>query len=846
MKRDVSDLIQTLIKDQEVKDASAPFGGARSELTSMGVMLTANGERNFSIDLTNVHVFRNLHTFTQLLCNEVIEQCAFGAADIMVRRKVDPNLTPELAAAGLDWVMVYARLDAAESLPFFHSHFGNCMQVIFRTLQTQKWGGTLLTDYFGIPYRETAGTEAPPALLFPFHLRDGKGEDGHYFLVEYSKSGRFLRITIENANHSRLQLKHIPHRVVDQSVRSSFLPDIHLAAEQIHQGILHECFNNRTEYKIFPSNQHYLFNHLHKQGLPDLQMISFLWPTDDIQIMMLGENKNADGMNDALAMLVKEIQLLEDPLALACLAEGNVVEMRSGSFKVFFDVSRYGACLNVSFSERRRVLKLIDYLADMPSLAAVSGQHAESMQGVRLFLIHHITAEVVGLLGAFAAAGFEKMTTFFVKYAGIVPDATMETLMSLPPDIFRFLALHKVESRERISGFYKLSRQFTPITGLEKIDEAIFNHKLDFFEAMRLAAGHLFLKEIIRAKAESKKVFLVEDGGYLTPLLNRFCLENRTTRDVLTHFKIETTADAYDSPFSVWLEEVFIGSVEHTRNGYDYDLEVIHEFGKLQFPVATIALSSLKRGPEARECAVAILNAAESILGRLGMILSRRTALILGSCGAIGGFLKKELLNRMEPGHLYGVDIAKPESVFPSVIIEEKTLDALGKAALTEIDMFIGVIGASILKERHIEDIILNSRRKNLFFISGSTKTVEFSDLERFLQNLGDHPAAKLAGQRIHAAFSALRDLQTGILQGYQVTLSFPDEPARDKTLYLLGELMPINFLYYGIPREIVDEVMAQLFTVTCGLVRRQQSGKKADPRLLAVDHHIDVNANPL
>lgn len=845
MKRDVSDLIQTLINDQEAKCASGLHRDVQSELTSMGAILTASGERIFSIDVSNIHVFRNLHTFTQLLSNEVIEQCAFGTADIMVRRKVDPNLTPELAAAGLDWVMVYARMDAAESFPFFHRHFGNCMQVVFRTLQTEKWGGIILADYFGAPYRESSDTETTPALLFPFHLRDKNGEGGHYFLVEYSKSGRFLRITIENANNSRLQLKHIPHRVVDQAVRGSFLPDIHLIAEQIHQGILHECFNKRSEYKVLPSHQHYLFNHLHNEGLLNLQMISFSWPTDYIQMLMIEENKTSGVMNESLAMLVAEIQLLEDPRVIACLAGGNVVEMKSGLFKVFFDISRYGACLNVCFDERRHVLQHSDYLADMPSLAAVSGQRAGSMQGVRLFLIHHITAEVVGLLRAFSIAGFERMTTFFVKYAGIVPDAYMETLMSLPPDIFRFFALQKVESREKISGCYKFSRQFTPAMEFEKIDEAIFDDKLDFFGAMRLAAGHLFIKEIILAKAESKKVLLVEDGGYLTPLMNRFCLENRKTWDVLNYFKIEA-ADQNDSLFSVWLEEVFIGSVEHTRNGYNCDLEVANEFGKLQFPVATIALSNLKRGPEARECAVAILNAAESILGRLGMILYRRTVLLLGSSGAIGGFLKKELLNRIEPGHLYGVDIARSGSVFPSMIIEEETVDALGNTALAEIDMFIGVIGASILKEKQIEEIILNSHRKNLFFISGSTKTVEFTDLENFLQNLGDNPRANLAGMKIQVGFSALRDLQTGILQGYQVNVSFPDEPSRDKKLYLLGELMPINFLYYGIPREMVDEVMAQLFTVSCGLVRRQQSEKRLEPRLLAVDHHIDVDANPL
>ena len=58
---------------------------------------------------------------------------------------------------------------------------------------------------------------------------------------------------------------------------------------------------------------------------------------------------------------------------------------------------------------------------------------------------------------------------------------------------------------------------------------------------------------------------------------------------------------------------------------------------------------------------------------------------------------------------------------------------------------------------------------------------------------------------------------------------------------------MPINFLYYGIPGEIVDEVMAQLFTVSCGLVQRQRSAaSKLPPRVMAIDRDIDADANPL
>ena len=124
---------------------------------------------------------------------------------------------------------------------------------------------------------------------------------------------------------------------------------------------------------------------------------------------------------------------------------------------------------------------------------------------------------------------------------------------------------------------------------------------------------------------------------------------------------------------------------------------------------------------------------------------------------------------------------------------------------------------------------------------------MEFADLEIFLQGLRDAANPCLGEKPVQVGLLPLRDLQTGVLQGYRVNLTFPTDPEKDKALYLLGELMPINFLYYGIPGEIVDEVMAQLFTVSCGLVQRQRSAaSKLPPRVMAIDRDIDADANPL
>lgn len=841
MKPDVSEMLRKLIRTQQAKNQSEEVvSEAPGELTTLGLPLMRKSDKHYVIDLTNARVFRNLHTFVQMLADEVIEQCGFGIADIMVRRKVDRSLTPELAGIGLDWIMIYIRLDAADSLPFDHCNFGNRMQVIFRALQSERWGGILFPEFFGKGHQN--GPNNPPALLFPFHLHDREEKNGNYFLVEYSRPGRFLRITMEDAASSRLQLKRIPHRVVDQLVRPSYFADIYPTAEKIHQGMLREAMNRRSEYQENPTRLPDFFAHLRSEGLPHLQKIYFTWPTDDRQMLFLENIIIPDAAAESLKMLVKEIQLLDDPQVLNLLAKGYLVEMIAGSFHIYFDVSRYGACLNVSFDDLRTALTMEDYLSGMPALLSAREKNREALHPVRIFLIHHITAEVIGLLHAFAGAGCAALTTFFVKYAGVVPESYLETLMSAPRENFQFYSLQKIEIRRKLAGLYQLSRQFTPLENMEEVNDAILAQNLDFLGAMRLAAGHVFLKEALLARQNKEPLLLVEDGGYLSPLLNRFCLEKKTLGEVFGYFHLFPPVGEENLSFAHWLGRNFLGSVEHTRNGYDYNDEVFREFGRLQFPAVSIALSGLKRGPEAKECALSILNAAENILHRLGMLFSRRTIILLGSSGAIGSFLKQELRHRVGEKHLFGVDIAVQENISPQ-ITEVKTIDELGKD-IFQADMFIGVIGASILRPKHIEEIILNSRHRRIFFLSGSTKTVEFADLQNYLQALRDAESPQIRGISANVEFNALRDLQTGVLQGYAAEISFLQNPAKNKIFYLLGELTPINFLYYGIPREIVDEVMAQLFTLSCGFVRRQLSENKLPPALLAVDQEIDGEAH--
>ena len=56
---------------------------------------------------------------------------------------------------------------------------------------------------------------------------------------------------------------------------------------------------------------------------------------------------------------------------------------------------------------------------------------------------------------------------------------------------------------------------------------------------------------------------------------------------------------------------------------------------------------------------------------------------------------------------------------------------------------------------------------------------------------------------------------------------------------------MPINFLYYGVPGEVIDGVFEELFSVLAGFVSRHEDGHSYDPGIHAVDVNIDKHGDP-
>ncbi|MBL8018410.1 MAG: hypothetical protein JNM27_01980 [Leptospirales bacterium] len=822
------------------KRASRPDRSA-IELTSLGVPLLAGEAGRLVLDLSDLKLFKGLSVLAGMLGEEILDQARRGA-DIAVQHRIVPGITPQLEELGITGITIHARKSVLKSLPSYRSEFHTQIRAVFGTLQRPSWGGVLFPEFFGQERLESN----PPGLVFPYHLHFEQEEIDYFFLVERDIQGAFLRITIETEGEGRLDLKKIPHFVVNDLNRRTYLQGLTHMAESMQTGIRRESENFQNEHLEDKARQPSFFAQIEQAGLDQCEIITVHWPIDSEERLISGPP------DETIDFLRRCLIVLEDREIVAKL-HSQEIEVISGNRRAYLDLSRRGRSLNLSLDVPRKFPDIRRYLAKMPILETLSQKRPDSLKGVRVFLIHHITGEILATIRALENMNCDFLRVLFVKYAGIVPAEYLETLLSLPEDQFAFHGLNKIEPSGSVEGYYILSRQYSPITKFGLLDQLLHAKRSAFFEAMQTAAGHLFFVEAGHCIRDNKKLLLMEDGGYLAPQINALCLEGKTVKQAMVHYGIEPgkkneglkavlpVADAvFNKPLAAWLQDFFCGSVEHTRNGYDRLLAVQTKHKRLQFPALSIAISNTKREMESREVSVSILHAIESVLHGQGLVLSNRRALVLGSRGAIGRCLVSHLKDRMGPASVSGVDIiVNAKNQNDQGIAEAATPAKLSHHLLYDADIIIGVIGKSILTDDLIGDLILNHKRPSIFFASGSTKTLEFTHLSQFIEKLRRMKEPSIKGKSVRVESEPVRDPQTGLIQGSKIRIELNKQV---RSLYLLGGLTPINFLYYGVPTETMDPVLTQLVQAAAGLTRNR-NGKHLPARLLAVDHEITPDA---
>ncbi len=791
---------------------------------SVGIPESPSGS-TLEMDMREVRILPGVPLVAAQLVDEIVEQCVWGRSDIAVAHRLDPGIAPELMDLGIQTIQFQARLSVAEDFPAFRKHLQHRLQAVLSLLQ----------------YPEQLQVLLDGALALVFRFSDDTRHRDHCLIMEFVGESHFLRMVLENENGQRFDLDRIPHKEVLIGEDFLFLPNRERVGQDLFQSIHGESHNQQTEYDEIPTRQKALFSNLRSGGMSELGKIKFHWSNDDLPMILDNSDRSTQWFLDKVLFLLEHRQALRD------LATGRLLHVQDRNYAAFLDLSQGGKVLNISLNRPRNVQGMEAYVDRMPRVRDWVSGADRRMAGVRVFLIHHMTSEILGMVHGMDRLGTEFLHVLFVKYQGLVPDTFLESIGALPADRFQFHSLRRIRSENSIEGSYHLSNQYSPVAGLSELEAALESGEKDFFTAMRLTAGHMFFRDAIKARQRGESLLLVEDGGYLAPEINRLTLENQTLGETLIHFSLnglagEVPVSERNMKLGDWLQPFFAGSLEHTRNGYDYLEEVEKQFGKLAFPAATIAISNLKRGEEAMGTSTSIVHAVESILHGLGKMLCYRNVVVLGSRGAIGSNLMREFQHRLSEGWVAGVDLVADST---SDEKEASSIEELGKERLRDVDLFVGVTGKSVLDREFLEWLFLQGTKPDIYFASGSTKTVEFASLIRLLQDIRSGVISSIGDMPVHLEMLDIRDPQTGVIQGghYRLFMGRSDngEWKRVRNIYLLAGGMPVNFLYYGVPSEMFDRVLSQLIRLSCWMVEQFKAGKAVAPRLLALDREIPL-----
>lgn len=796
--------------------------------TSLGIPLSLeNGY--WKIELTHLRVFKGLSVLSRILGDMILDHVQNSVGDVAILYKLNPNVNPELVNMNISHIQVYARSGVLDNVLFFRDEFHDHLRSVFGTFQRPTWGVQLHPEF----YASDQGTNPSKALLFPFHKVTEKEEIDYQFILERvnnkREKGKFiLRLTIESVEEATLHLKNLPHIVVNDLHERFYFEGTSKLSEYVSEKISTAIKKNNFFIQEENLTQGHLFEQLHKTPLKKIEQIKITWDTRFANEFIHLENFEKNNY-------IKKLFLFLEDLSICKILERNeIIQVQIKQTKIFVYLSRLNRTLNFSINQEKSVKSLDFYLQRMPKLRETTLLNSNALSGCRVFLIHHITAEILGTIEAYRKLGASALHVMFVKYGGLVPDEYLDALLETQMSGL-FLAGISKEKTSEGREFYGISRIYSEISNFKELYEFMSSKNWDFFQAMKFISAHFFLKFIKQAILEQEKVLLVEDGGYLAPLWNEYIANNKMLHDVFDEFLVEK-GNIPDQKFGIWLKQVLIGSIEHTRNGYDR-LKKIQNEKALFFPSFTIALSNQKVVEESKEVAHSILSAIESILHGQGFVLSRRKFLILGAAGNIGRFLCQYLENGrllVESYPILKMDIAYKEKGYSHI-------EQIPKAELYKVDFIIGVVGHSILEEKFWEDFILNSNHSQIFIASGSTKTLEFSHLSLFLEHLMKEK--KLNNLEISLQIQEIYDPQSHISQGKIVNIQSLDKTF-SKKLYLLADLTPVNFLYYGVPTEMMDPILTQLVSLTFAMKRKHDLKELPHSGIFALDHQIDINGN--
>jgi S-adenosylhomocysteine hydrolase len=788
--------------------------------TALGPSLHRRGG-GWTIDLTDLPLFHGLSVLSRALGEQLVERCQAECFDIDLERRLKASENPELVALGCTGVTVHAERDVVAHVPADVEAFQHHLRAVFGTLQQARWRRHILPD---------DAAESPRALVFTFVAATGFE---YRFVLDRVPAPKtphrfYLRIAIESPRGRRLDLAGIPHVVVDDLDAREYIAGSTRIAQTLRDMVQREAERGRRVHLERRKRGSFVFGQLERGGLGDLDVLHLAWNDRFAGALAASDPAWLDHL------LKRVLLLLEDRTVRACLAATETIALVNGEVEVFLDLSQRGRVLNLAFDQPRGRATVASYLERMPALAAVAraGAGARPLAGLSCIVVHHITAEVLGLLAALRALGAGDLDVLFIRYAGEVPNDYLDALLDLDRTA-RSYTLQHLQEPGVLEGRFVLGQQLSPLDGLERVATRLRREPVRYLEAMVAVAVALF----VRALERGRRIVVVEDGGYLVPELTRAAAAGATVGSFAAEWGVGSVATSLGRrALRDVLAERLVGSVEHTRSGFDRLAAVERQVGLVR-PAYSIAISRLKVEEESREVAAGILAAVEAVLHARGAVLSRRRPLVLGSRGAIGRRLVAALdTTRVERDAVVGIDLAAAARGGT----EARRWSALPAARRRAVDLVIGVTGVSVLGAAELEELVRHGTAETIYFASGSTKTVEFRDVAAAVDAWASRARPHLGGMPIAVTSAEVADPQSGRRYGTAVTIRLGrGDRARTKTLVFIADQTPVNFLFYGVPTEGIDRVMAELLATTLRLVRDVGSRRPPATRLYAVDRDL-------
>ena len=790
------------------------------------------------LNLETLPILHGLSVISRALSEMVLAQAHADRVDVSVERQLRQRETPELVEMfGIKGVKVTAELGAIAAHLDNPEVIENRLRALLGSLQRQRYCNAVMPQ---------DGSQ-PLALVACFGSEDATPDDKtttkHRYVLERlairdDKQRGGLRITIEDLEAPRLNLESVPHMVIEDVAGRQFIAGSTRISQSWTETLRREAVRGRRSFVEHRDPHSHLFRQLDQAGLGSLQQVSVQWSEHVLPFLLENEP------NVPQELLKRVLLALEDRGLRDLLGEREVIRIDAGAIPVYLDIAQLGRVLELSLGQRRKLDDADNFLSRMPALKTTVEKHSSTqpLASVPVFLVHHMTGEIVGLIAALRALGCRDLTVLFVSYASEPPASYLEAVLDLPPDEFRALALVNVPQRDSVEGLYRLSHQYSRLETNESIELAV-GKATHFLEAMRAAGIVPFLQQLSRASQDNQRCLLIEDGGYLAPVLHDALLRELTVEQFAGELGHQLTDGR---ALSEVISNNLLGTVEHTRNGFDRLMAVQRKHGRLALPAYSIAISKLKRVIESREVSASVLNAIEAVLNADGRVLARRSCLILGSRGAIGSELCQSLPSRLDnpTENLAGIDQVVSDNKKDNALVESTTLESLPRERWLNTDLVIGVIGDSILTGDDIELWLRHSHKPSLVLVSGSTKKVEFRDVMNWFDGLLHADEPMIGNLPVQVQVAELLDPRTARVYGHKWIFKTADN-AVEKSIIALANMTPVNFLFYGVATEIIDEVLEQLLSVSLAAIRRA-SDPLATGHMLAVDHQIDADGNPL